>query len=467
MIGGRRAFNPPAESTIPWFAFALLTVAFFIALHDPTRSLSISDDYMPNEETIQKNVSEGNSKRQIGFLIAGAFGALVMVSPRRRKVEINGVIAVLVIFFLAWLMMSVLWAEDRSITFRRLIVIAILCTGALAVAVRMNLRDIMLLVFWSSIVYLLVGILSEIAMGSFNLTHESYRFAGTIHPNNQGINCSLIVLSAVGLAHRLPRWRAFFIAAALLGFAFLVLTKSRTSMGSMLLALFLYLFIAYRNSKPALFIACATTTLGLIILFVGQDALMPTIEKVVLLGRGDQDMGGAMNLTGRLPLWQHLMEYAAHRPFHGYGYGSFFTVKHIEEITARQDWPIAECHSVFLEVLMGLGLVGVVTYTLVQFMAMRHSLVYFNRSGDHGYLFLFALLTYGFVGGMAESTLLVPTMQTFVHFIAIAFLSFQLNDGSVRDSTPTLGIATPACSLAETLRPMPVLVSGGTRRLPR
>ena len=467
MIGGRRTFNPPAETTIPWFAFALLTLAFFIALHDPTRSLSITDDYMPNEETIQKNVSEGNSKRQVGFLIAGAFGALVMVSPRRRKVEINGVIAVLVIFFLAWLMMSVLWADDRSITFRRLIVIAILCIGSLAVAVRMNLRDIMLLVFWSSTAYLVIGILSEIAMGSFNLTHESYRFAGTIHPNNQGINCSLIVLSAVGLAHKLPRWRAFFIAAAVFGLAFLVLTKSRTSMGSMLFALFLYLFVAYRNSKPALFIGCAATTIGLIILFLGQDALMPTIEKVVLLGRSDQDMGGAMNLTGRLPLWQHLLEYAAHRPFHGYGYGSFFTVKHIEEITARQDWPIAECHSVFLEVLMGLGLVGVISYTLVQFLAMRHSLVYFGRSGDHGYLFLFALLTYGFVGGLAESTLLVPTMQTFVHFIAIAFLSFQLNDAVAHDTVPTLDSPSIPRPLSGTLRPAPVLLSGAARRLPR
>lgn len=419
-------------SALPWAAFLLLTLAFFIALHDPTRSRSIQDDYLPDESTLQKNASEGNTKRQVGFLMAGAFGLLVLASPLRRKVQMNGFFSLLVVFFLAWLMLSVVWADDRAITFRRLIVIGMLCLGALAVAVRMSPREIVLFVFFSSMVYLLAGIASEVALGTFSPALERYRFAGTIHPNNQGVNCSLLLLAALAAAHTEKRWRYFFLASSLLPFVFLVLTKSRTSLGSFLITLALYLALVYGRSRAFLFCCSLGITLGLAVLLVGQESFMPMVEEAVLLGRTDQDIGGAMNLTGRLPLWQTLLEYSAERPLQGYGYGSFFTVKHIQEISAKQGWPIAECHSVFLEVLLGIGLVGLVSYCLIQILGVSRSLSYFRHTGDVSYAFLTGLLLLGIVGGIAESTLLVPTMQTFVQFITIAALAFQAPPEAVR-----------------------------------
>ena len=64
--------------------FILLTVSFFIALHDPVRSYSIQDDYLPSEDTLQHDASQGNAKRQIGFLMVGGFGALMLALPGRR-----------------------------------------------------------------------------------------------------------------------------------------------------------------------------------------------------------------------------------------------------------------------------------------------------------------------------------------------------------------------------------------------
>src|SRR5690606_17494382 len=56
----------PERAGLPWFMFLLFTLAFFIALHDPVRSYSIGDDYLPSEDTLQKDASQGNAKRQIG-----------------------------------------------------------------------------------------------------------------------------------------------------------------------------------------------------------------------------------------------------------------------------------------------------------------------------------------------------------------------------------------------------------------
>jgi len=412
--------------------FVLLTVAFFIALHDPVRSYSIGDDYLPSEDTLQHDASEGNAKRQVGFLMVGAFGLMMLAMPGRRPIQTNGLLAGLIVFFCAWLVLSITWSDDRSLTARRLVVIATLTSGALGVAARMSPREIMHLVLFSSMAYLLAGIASEIALGSFTPTTERYRFAGTIHPNNQGVNCSLIVLSSIAAFQTEKRWRGLYVACAAFAMVFLMLTKSRTSLLSFLVTLALYLIVVYAGSPRFMFACCVAATAGFTVLLVANGSVLPALQQGILLGRSDQDLDGAMALTGRLPLWEQLIEYASVRPIQGYGYGSFFTVEHIREITARQGWPIAECHNVFLEVLMGLGLVGMCTYAVIQVVGYAKSISYFRGTGDPRYAFLGSLLMLGVVGGLTESTLLVPTMQTFVQFLTLSVFGLQALPDAMR-----------------------------------
>ncbi|NUM52746.1 MAG: O-antigen ligase family protein [Candidatus Hydrogenedentes bacterium] len=415
----------PEAQRLPWFMFILLTVAFFVALHDPVRSYSIHDDYLPSEDTLQKDAAQGNAKRQIGFLMVGGFGLLMIAMPGRRPLQINGFLAGLMVFFVGWLLMSIFWADEWALTARRIVVIATLSFGALGVACRMNPREMLFLVLFSSTCYLFAGIASEIALGSFTPTADRYRFAGTIHPNNQGVNCSFIVLAAIAALQTEKRWRGLYAALAAFAFFFLVMTKSRTSLLSFLVTLALYLVLVYAGSPRFMFACSAAITGALTAVLLAGGSLLPALQKGILLGRSDQDLDGAMALTGRLPLWEQLIEYAAARPLQGYGYGSFFTVAHIREITARQGWPIAECHNVFLEVLMGLGIVGVSTYALIQIIGMARSVKYFRATRDARFAFLGGLLLLGIVGGMTESTLLVPTMQTFVQFLTLSYFGFQ------------------------------------------
>jgi O-antigen ligase len=295
----------------------------------------------------------------------------------------------------------------------------------------MEARAMLFFVLFSSTVYLLAGIGSEVAMGTFTPWTERYRFCGTIHPNNQGVNCSLIILSGVAAAQTERRWRPAYLGLAGFAFVFLILTGSRTSLASFLLTLAGYLVLVYSGSGKLAFGICGLMTGGLAFAIGFNNSFARIIEHAVLLGRTDQDLEGAMALTGRIPLWQNLIEYAAVRPIQGYGYGSFFTVQHIREISDKQGWPIAECHSVFLEVLMGLGLVGMITYAVIQLLGMARTARYFRATRDARYAFLGGLLLLGVIGGMAESTLLVPTMQTFVQFMTLAYLGFQAAPNAV------------------------------------
>ena len=159
---------------------------------------------------------------------------------RRSRLKINGLLGWLILFYLVWAFSSLVWAEDIALTFRKLIVLAMLCLGALAVSKRFSLRDIIWFAFFSTSLYLIIGIIAEIALGTFHPFFVSYRFAGTLHPNSQGINCIVLLLAAVCLAGSTMRGHKFFLICALIALVFLVLTKSRTAFASAMLALFAY-----------------------------------------------------------------------------------------------------------------------------------------------------------------------------------------------------------------------------------
>ncbi len=157
------------------------------------------------------------------------------------------------LFFAGWAVLSLAWAEDTALTFRRLVVFAILCLAAAAIARRYSLREIVLLTFFCSILFLLIGVSAEILLGTFRPFAPGYRFAGTLHPNHQGINCALLLLSGVAAADTEKRGRMLFRACALLGLVFLILTASRTTFAAAMLALALYLAaVSSRWAKTAL-----------------------------------------------------------------------------------------------------------------------------------------------------------------------------------------------------------------------
>jgi len=293
--------DAPAERRLPWMVFLLLTVAFFIALHDPMRSFSIQDDYLPSEDTLEKHASEGNAKRQVGFLMVGAIGAMILLGSNRRPLEMHGFLAFLIVFFMIWITLSIAWADQRALTGRRLIVIATLAAGALAVVTRMSLRELVLFVFFSSLAYLIAGIASELVLGTFRPTVERYRFAGTIHPNNQGVNCSLILLSGVTALLTEKRWRLLYGSVTSLALVFLVLTKSRTSLLSFVIAFGVFAIIVFGNSRYFAYLCCLAMTTTLTVLLLASDTLSKLIAGTILLGRTDQDISRRHDADGPPP----------------------------------------------------------------------------------------------------------------------------------------------------------------------
>jgi O-antigen ligase len=224
------------------------------------------------------------------------------------------------------------------------------------------LSGIVWLGFLGSAGYLLIGIISEMVLGTFRPFSLDYRFCGTLHPNHQAWNCGLLLISGSSLLPRIRRfWRPAYFMAMTLGVICLSLTKSRTSLLCGVLALS-YFWAGQLRPKQKLVLVFSTGTLLLGSLLAAT--LLPSktvsqLDGMLLAGR---DVDSYENFSGRVPLWKLAIEYVGKRPLAGYGFNSFWTPDHIEEIDAEVKFSVVHSHNDYIELMLSLGAIGLLLY---------------------------------------------------------------------------------------------------------
>ena len=209
---------------------------------------------MPSTDEITAGVAEGSLVHRIAVLSLGLFAIVSFVRHRDDGgIRIDGPLGWILLTFAVWALVSPIWASDLALTLRRLVIFAIFCIAAVAVARRLSSRELVLWTFFSTTLFLAVGVFAELFLGTFRPFASGYRFAGTLHPNVQGVNCALLVLSGVAAADVERHRRPIFRIGAVLGFVFLNLTVSRTALAASLLALAAYFGVtASRAAKIVL-----------------------------------------------------------------------------------------------------------------------------------------------------------------------------------------------------------------------
>jgi O-antigen ligase len=417
-----RKFKQPADkiTKIPWIDFLFITTLFFFAQHD--LFYGIGEQIGQAGETASEAVQEGNIVRRVVFMLLGIYGIFVIINKGRNSLKINGTLGWLILFYLAWTFLSLIWSDDFALTFRRLILLMMFCLGAVAVANRFSDKDILRFVFSSTILYLAIGIVAEILLGSFRPFDASYRFGGTLHPNHQGINCALLFMSSICLTQKLNRGRLFFIVCALFAFSFLILTKSRTSLASIIVAgLALWTLRLSRGRRFGL-LSFLCSLFFLFFLFLLIETILPIFDHLILLGRTDSY---SASLTGRIPLWEECISYISDRPLLGYGYMSFWTPDRISEISTIKGWGIAVGHSVYLDLCLGTGLIGMTSFLLILVGGVLRSFFCFNRFSNISYAFFGAFLVFCILDGLLESALINSTFLTFLSMTIFVRLAFK------------------------------------------
>ncbi len=219
----------------------------------------------------------------------------------------------------------------------------------------------------------------------YRLTHGGTvsRLGGyIINPNELGM------LLATGIACLLPllvkqgRFRISIGLSIALLIQLLVLTGSRSSLIGLLAVLLVF---GFSNSNR----------LHRSLLFLGAIALIPLAGWSFFVKQGHYSE--LLTLTGRLPFWKDLLTYNFPREsWLGYGY---MRIDYADKYESLNAYAGAMTHNTFLQVLLGLGLAGLML-VLMQLSLFLRSL---NQISDKKYkLGLFLIFIPLFVNSMTE-----------------------------------------------------------------
>lgn len=221
--------------------------------------------------------------------------------------------------------LSVLWSDHPDLTLRRAILLA--CLTLVAAGVAAGVRD--LRAFHTGLCWALAGVVVlnlavVLAMPGIGMSEIGAKGIYT-HKNVAGAVAMTAVLATAtwmgGSRGSAGRTLAGFAMLAL-ALAFLLLTRSKTSIGlsAMALACLAMAVLAARGGPQvalaALFLGLCGAIAGVIFLGAHDFDLM----RIVALATGDA------SFTGRDDLWAFALRAAQERPWLGHGYGAFWDV---------------------------------------------------------------------------------------------------------------------------------------------
>jgi O-antigen ligase len=305
--------------------------------------------------------------------------------------------------YAGWAACSLTWSIDPSMTIRRLAVLAFCLLGAMGIARAFSGREIVLAGMSIAGAYFALGVVAEISLGNFRPWESVYRFSGTIHPNSQGVNLAILCLAAWQAARteKDHSRRAWMIALGILGFIFLILTRSRTALAGFLAAVSVLSTIRLKTSVKKLVVCGVLGSASLALLFCSMSGIDIEGKFVSAAMLGRESESGA--LTGRLPVWEELLYYAGRRPWQGYGYESFWTPQNIEDVSEDVHWRFREAHNAYIDAVLSVGIVGAAAILAVAVYGIFRTAGIYRRSGEPCAGFTFGMLIFGLIGATMES----------------------------------------------------------------
>lgn len=253
-----------------------------------------------------------------------------------------------------WASLSVLWSIDPSTTFQRALTIIVALVAAMGLVLRFPARRLAQLITLTACIGMALSLLLWLAGDplAVDVIAGGVRGAFT-HKNVLGQMTAVGTLLGVGLLQR-PGGRLLGCAALALGLVCLGVARSATAIASTAAGILIMYCLAVIGSrrlppfvKPAMVAAGAVAAVLLVLAY-------PLVLEA--LGRDP-------TLTGRDLIWQFTIDRWEQRPWLGYGFRAFWTDDYNRGLIASRFWAAYDqSHNGYLQILLDLGIVGLVLF---------------------------------------------------------------------------------------------------------
>jgi len=393
--------------------------------------VSTYENYAIPPEEAEALVEAGNRTRQAAYVLIGLLGSCLLISPARQKQNLWGLPTLLIGGYYLTCVASIVWSDDPSLSLKRVVVLSFCLLAILGVVRQLTARDLLNLTLAIATGLTVVGIANELVLGTFRPFDAAYRFAGTVHPNTQGAYCGVMVTAAFFGRRSARGSKSLYGVLLCLGAVLLLLTKSRSCLGACLIGLPAAWFVGTSRSMKTLVGLGAPWAVCSLLIAISLCGIEVTseLDSAAKLGRQGLD-SGFEGLNGRLPLWLYLSEFIVENPLLGHGYHGFWTAERIYEVSIEQAWTVPSAHSVYLDVLLSVGLLGGTLFALIVLLGLRRAAQRAQVEGEPAECFLLSMLVFAVVSSVFESGFAQPT--SFDSFLAACGLCCVLLRPAVR-----------------------------------
>jgi len=410
----------PVAQAVPWPLTAILVgllTMVFVGVQPFQERMPATDLIMGPYQT----TGGGDALRQIVYLLV--FVSAMTLAFLKRGFGLVTAVPPMLLAILVWCLLSVLWAEAQDVALRRAVLAIVLAFSVVLLVDALGVERSL-----STLRAVMIGVLIVNWVSVF-LVHQAIHLPGEqdadlvgdwrglyFHKNIAGAVCALSVMVFTFSAFRSRPWLNAGLALA--AFGFLVMTRSKSSLGLVPLAVAMGLAyrVAWRRDLDRLIVA--------VLLSLGALALITVaIASAASISQALDDPTG---FTGRSAIWSAELAFIRDHPLLGYGFGTFADSGSLSPLHnyVAGTWVefVAHGHNGYLQLLVTIGgigfalaVIGLILVPAAQF--WRREEVDLNLKA-----LLFAIFVFIVMHNMMESDFLEndsPVWVTFMMMLAM------------------------------------------------
>jgi O-antigen ligase len=365
---------------------------------------------------------------QLGFL-AIYLTSFILLALRWKKVIYAVTQNKLISLLVGIACLSYLWSVEPSETLKQAVSLVASSAFGVYFATRYTLKEQVKLLWWMFAVVLFLSFLFSVIPPRYGIMtgiHEGAMRGIYTHKNIFGpfmaLGASVFAIRATGCKdfnQSVIFWSLFILAA-------ISIVLSQSSNGLLIFSALMALFFVCRVLRWR-YDTMIPGALFLIMLFFGLSALALSNVDALLNVIGEDP-----TLTGRTVFWPYIIEMIEKRPWLGYGFSAFWLPDlsgPSAYIVRAALWPVPTAHNGFLDLLLDLGLLGLLVFLTGFLMVALQSTALFRSTKGTDAFWPLLYLAYLLIANMSESSLLGDNNITWVLYVSTAFsLSLRLRE---------------------------------------
>jgi exopolysaccharide production protein ExoQ len=413
-LKGSRVRAAVQYAAIPLWEKGFAVLGIFLCLDAGVRTLRIlngTEGPIRSITSAEVDYSQGSTLTQILLFAVYLISLmLLLINPiRQLKYAFK---AKLIWLLPALALVSVLWSGAPSISFRRAVALLGSAIFGLYLATRFPRLELLRVLLAVSVVATVLSLLTVVALPAYAIDGAG-AWQGVFSQKNQfGRFMALSAILWLLYAASVRRHR-FLACFASLSVVLVLLSRSATSVALLFLLVAVFVFARLVRSHSGLMLpilAVALAGVGYLAMIVARNPG----QAAGLLGR---DAG----LTGRTQLWSLVWQAIQTHFWFGHGYGGFWLGFEgpSAPIWYAVGWNPPSAHDGFLDLMLDLGLAGMLIFVPTILVAIRYAFAMARRGRTFDTAFPLIFLAFYLLSDITESFLVAYNTISWVLFVAI------------------------------------------------